>query len=74
MQKKYLTFQHGKKTLLSHCNSKKQIRNDMKVKSFFQPKRAKVNPSKAVETDTTCDSSESSESRFTHSKPCSSKM
>ena len=52
MQKKYLTFQHGKKTSLSHCNSKKQIRNDMKVKSFFQPKRAKVNPSKAVETDT----------------------
>ena len=37
-------------------------RNDMKMKSFFQPKRAKANPSKPVETDTGCDTSESFES------------
>lgn len=52
----------GRQALLSHCNDKKRKRNDMKVESFFEPKRAKANPSNAVETDTACDTSESSES------------
>ena len=50
----------GRQALLSHCNDKKRKRNDMKVESFFEPKRAKANPSNAVETDTACDTSESS--------------
>ena len=64
----------GIQVLLSHCNGKKYKANDIKVKLFFQPKRAKPNPGKAAETDTACDTSESSKSFFTHSKPCSSKM
>ena len=64
----------GRQALLSHCNEKKHKKNGMKVKSFFHPRRTKANPSKAVETDTACGTSESSESFLAHSKPCYSKM
>ena len=64
----------GKQALLSHCNGKKNKDNDMIVKLFFQPRELKLILEKAVETDTASDTSESSESLLTHSKPCSSKM
>ena len=59
-----------RQTILSHCSGKVLKGNDMKMKSFFHAKRAKANPNKAVETDTTCGFLKSSESFFTHSKPC----
>ena len=64
----------GRLALLNCCNGKKHKGNDIKVKSFFHPKRGKANPNKAVETDTAYDTLESSESSFTPSQPCSSKI
>lgn len=48
----------GRQPLLSHCNDKEHKRNDMKVESFFEPKKAKANPSNVVENDTACDTLE----------------
>lgn len=62
----------GRQALLNHCIHKKRKGNYMKMNLFFfQPRRVKANPSEAVVTDTACDISESSESLFTHAKPCS---
>ena len=53
-----------RQTILSHCSAKMLKGNDMKMNSFFHAKRAKANPNKAVETDTTCGFLKSSESLF----------